>query len=114
MSSSYTLNFIIYVLQAGEFRDSARTKQTIYDQFMCAMQPSSKTTLENLVRDAGVRDTLSQPLLDSLVHLSTTLWNDEQQMEYASLQRLLSEELQKLKSMGPIHNPLLDMKGAIP
>jgi len=75
------------------------------------MQPNSKTALEDLVRDAGVKDTMSQPLIDSLREFTDTLWNREVDIEYKTLQELLAVELRKVKSAGPIQNPLLDMPG---
>jgi hypothetical protein len=75
------------------------------------MKPNSKTTLDGLVKEAGVKDAFAQPLLDALVQLSNTLWNSDDGITYSTLQDLLTAELRRMKSLGPIHNPLLDMKG---
>lgn len=81
---------------------------------MRAMRPNSRSAVDSLIRDAGIKDTISQPLIDSLVDLSSTLWNkDDQDLTYETLQELLAQELRQLKLLGPIQNPLLDMNGKI-
>ena len=78
------------------------------------MRPNSRSAVDSLIRDAGIKDTISQPLIDSLVDLSSTLWNkDDQDLTYETLQELLAQELRQLKLLGPIQNPLLDMNGKI-
>ena len=82
---------------------------------MRAIDPNaSRSALDKLVRDAGIKDTLAQPIIESLLQLGHELCNQETEVGRLSakrIQELLNEELRRISLQGPIQNPLLDMEG---
>lgn len=82
---------------------------------MRALAPNSHTALEKMVRKAGVKDSVAQPIIECLVTLGNEVWKrpDIAPATSAETQEILNGELRRLKGMGPIQNPLLEMKGML-
>ena len=78
---------------------------------MRLLAPNSRTALEKMVREAGVKDSVAQPIIQCLVTLGNEVWNHPDNMSLWGIQEVLSEELRCLKALGPIQNPLLEMNG---
>jgi hypothetical protein len=80
---------------------------------MRALTPNSRTALEKMIREAGVKDLIAQPIIECLTQLGNELWSQRRlrALSAEDVQNSLKEELSRMKSLGPIHNPLLEMPG---
>lgn len=79
-------------------------------QFLRALQPNSRTAIGDLVKDSGVKDTLAQPLIESLMELSYSMYAANSHSS-GEIQEMLNNELKNIKSQGRIQNAFLEMKG---
>jgi hypothetical protein len=80
---------------------------------MRALAPNARTALDKMVRESGVKDSISHHIMESLIQLGNDLWNRRQEegLNNNTIQQLLNDELRHIKSAGPIQNPGLDMEG---
>lgn len=79
---------------------------------MRAMQPKSKTALGTMVRETGVKDHVSQPLIDQLSTLSTTLYGEAStEEERSKVPEILNSKFEEFSQAGSLLNPFLEMPG---
>lgn len=95
----------------------AETIKHVDEQLKRAAKPNAKTPLETLVRNNGVKDQISQPIIERLTAVpgnsrskKTTGANGPPHEDVSNLQTLAAE-LEKLREEGMAMNPLLDMDG---
>lgn len=102
--------------QPGVVRASADTAEETFQQILTALEPNVATTLTEVVRASGVKDTLAQPIIDLLVKMGQDLRKanpDGTSRSPDEVQTILTEELKKHQQKGEgITNPLFDMDGA--
>jgi hypothetical protein len=91
------------------------TQDSLVNQFIRAIAPNAHTALDRLVRDAGVKDTIAQLIIECLVQLGNDLWDWQvaEQLNKDSIQQLLNDELRNIKAKRLIQYPTLDMKGEL-
>ncbi|KAF8214703.1 hypothetical protein K438DRAFT_2138088 [Mycena galopus ATCC 62051] len=103
------------VLKAGEFRTATETAEETFQQILTSLEPNIATTLTEAVRLSGIKDTLAQPIIDSLVKMGQDLRKANPEGTSRSpdeVQTILTEELKKHQQQGEgITNPLFDMDG---
>jgi len=80
---------------------------------MRALAPNSHTALEKMVCEARVKDSVAQPIIECLVTLGNEVWKRQGTMSSEGIQEVLNAELRRLKALGPIQNPLLEMNGVL-
>lgn len=101
--------------QAGEFRTSVETAEETFQQILTSLGPNVVTTLTDAVRASGIKDSLAQPIIDTLVKMGVELRKaspDGSTHSPDEVQTILTEELKKHQSQGAgITNPLIDMDG---
>ncbi|KAJ7256585.1 hypothetical protein C8J57DRAFT_1649924 [Mycena rebaudengoi] len=61
------------ILKAGKTRDPADTAEETFQQILTALEPNIATTLTEAIRLSGIKDTLAQPIIDSLVKMGQDL-----------------------------------------
>jgi hypothetical protein len=80
---------------------------------LTALEPNIATTLTEAIRLSGIKDTLAQPIIDSLVKMGQDLRKanpDGSAHSPDEVQSILTEELKKHQQKGEgITNPLFDM-----
>ncbi|KAJ6469227.1 hypothetical protein DFH09DRAFT_1294525 [Mycena vulgaris] len=103
------------ILKAGTTRTAAETAEETFQQILTSLEPNISTTLTEAVRLSGIKDTLAQPIIDSLVKMGQDLRKANPNGSSYSpdeVQTILTEELKKHQQKGEgITNPLLDMDG---
>jgi hypothetical protein len=80
------------------------------------LAPNVVTKLVEGVRDSGIKDPIAQSIIDRLVKLGQALRKaspDRVAHTPDEVQAILTEELKKARSKGPVMNPLLDMDGKL-
>ncbi|KAJ6632455.1 hypothetical protein B0H10DRAFT_1770681 [Mycena sp. CBHHK59/15] len=101
------------VLKPGTDRNAAETAEETFQQILTSLEPSVATTLIEAVRLSGIKDTLAQPIIDSLVKMGQDLRKanpDGSSYSPDEVQTILTEELKKHQQKGGgITNPLFDM-----
>ncbi|KAJ7262385.1 hypothetical protein C8J57DRAFT_1719333 [Mycena rebaudengoi] len=102
-------------LKPGPFRNPVDTAEETFQQILTALEPNISTTLAEAVRLSGIKDTLAQPIIDSLVKMGQDLRKanpDGSSYSPDEVQTILTEELKKHQQRGEgITNPLFDMDG---
>ena len=79
---------------------------------MHALAPNSCTAIEKIAQLAGVKDTIAQPIIESFTQLANDLWTQRTAgQNQSTIHTLLNQELTRMKVLGPIQNPLLEMTG---
>lgn len=102
------------LLKEGEPRRCQETAERTFEHLMTALQPAASTSLTDAVRASGVKDTISQPIIDNLVKLGQTLRKatpDRAAHSPDEVLAILTEELKQAHSCGRVMNPLIDMNG---
>jgi hypothetical protein len=98
----------------GARRSNKATCEHIFQQLVTSLEPNVVTKLVEAVRDSGIKDPVAQPIIDRLVKLGQALRKaspDRIAHTPDEVQAILTEELKKAYSNGPVMNPLLDMDG---
>jgi len=100
-------------LQEGEPRTVQETKRVIEEQNKLATLAGAATKIEQSIRDSGVKDPISMPILDSIVRMGIELrkkHDDGTKISAAEALRILEKEItERLKPESK--NPLVGMHG---
>lgn len=100
--------------QGGEPRRCEETREHVFQQFLKSLEPNVVTALDDAAKESGLKDQLSQPIIDSLVRLGQQLRKaspDRAAYTPDEVQSILTEELRQAHAKGAVMNPLLDMNG---
>lgn len=100
--------------QVGEERSCTETAKFTVGQLITELQPSVVTTLADVARKSGVKDTMAQPVIDKLVKLGQDLRKATPKQAACSpdeVTAILTDELTKELQRGSVLNPLINMDG---
>ncbi|KAG9122457.1 hypothetical protein FRC07_001140 [Ceratobasidium sp. 392] len=97
----------------GNRRLPSETRRVIDERFDMAILPKTIQKVKNHTRDTGVKDSMAQPVIDSLIDLGKSLRNPAPGTPRRSpqqIENILQEELARVRSKCVV-NPLLTMPG---
>ncbi|KDQ15035.1 hypothetical protein BOTBODRAFT_109086 [Botryobasidium botryosum FD-172 SS1] len=102
------------LFKSGVLRDLQTMQQDVADQIMWGLDPGATSTLEGMVRDSGVKDSLAHPTIEGMIRLGIDLRRRVPGITAKSPEEvweLLNAELNKKGGADGMINPLLDIDG---